>query len=77
MQLAQLLERMVDAGASDLHLRVPSPPVLRIDGALILQEDLPQLMAANIEMVSVTKAVAFGYLDVEELQMGGLQAVVT
>jgi len=30
----ELFELMVDKGASDLHLWVPSPPVLRIDGVL-------------------------------------------
>jgi twitching motility protein PilT len=41
MNIDELLHEMVDKGASDLHLRVPSPPVLRIDGALNPLEDLP------------------------------------
>jgi len=36
----ELFELMVEKGASDLHLRVPSPPVLRIDGVLTPLEDL-------------------------------------
>jgi twitching motility protein PilT len=28
------LHRLVDVGGSDLHLKVPSPPVMRIDGAM-------------------------------------------
>ncbi|HHI03002.1 MAG: type IV pili twitching motility protein PilT [Candidatus Zixiibacteriota bacterium] len=32
--LRQLLEEMVKAGASDLHLTVGSPPVIRVDGKL-------------------------------------------
>jgi len=47
--LLELFELMVDKGASDLHLKVPSPPVLRIDGVLIPQEDLPPLTAENVE----------------------------
>ena len=38
----ELFELMVDKGASDLHLWVPSPPVLRIDGVLTpLSEFVP------------------------------------
>jgi twitching motility protein PilT len=42
---------MVDKGASDMHLRVPSPPVFRIDGILVPQEDLLPLATKDIEMV--------------------------
>lgn len=49
MQVDELLKRMVDEGASDLHLTVPSPPVLRINGMLIRQEDSPSLTAKDIE----------------------------
>jgi twitching motility protein PilT len=49
MQIDELLKRMVDGGASDLHLKVPSPPVFRIDGLLIPQEDLPPLASEDIE----------------------------
>ena len=51
MQLNELLKLMVDQSASDLHLRVPNPPVLRIDGALMPQEDLSALTAEDIETV--------------------------
>jgi twitching motility protein PilT len=51
MQIDELLKLMVDKGASDLHLKVPSPPVLRIDGVLIPQEDLPPATPKDIEMV--------------------------
>jgi twitching motility protein PilT len=49
MQIDELLKQMVDRGASDLHLKVPSPPVFRIDGLLIPQEDLPPLASEDIE----------------------------
>ncbi|MDY6892096.1 MAG: type IV pilus twitching motility protein PilT [Chloroflexota bacterium] len=39
MDIDGLLRRMVDEGASDLHLRVPSRPVMRIDGVLRQMED--------------------------------------
>jgi len=51
MQIDELLKRMVDSGASDLHLKVPSPPVFRIDGLLIPQEDWPSLASRDIELV--------------------------
>ncbi len=41
MDIEELLHVMVERGASDLHLRVPSPPVLRIDGDLKPLEELP------------------------------------
>lgn len=50
-QLDHLLKLMVDKGASDLHLKVPSPPVLRIDGSLVIQEDMPRLIASDIESI--------------------------
>ncbi len=46
-----LLKLMVDNRASDLHLRVPSPPVLRIDGTLTPLQDLPPITAQDVEMV--------------------------
>jgi len=41
MTVNELLKLMVEKEASDLHLRVPSPPVLRIDGELWPLEELP------------------------------------
>ena len=35
--------------ASDLHLRVPSPPVLRIDGDIVPIQDFPSLKPGDIE----------------------------
>ncbi len=51
MEIEQLLRLTVDKGASDLHLRVPSPPVLRIDGILVPQEDLPPVTAEDTQTV--------------------------
>ncbi len=45
----ELLKVMVEKGASDLHLRVPSPPVLRIDGRLLPQTELPTMTPELIE----------------------------
>jgi twitching motility protein PilT len=50
MKIDELLKLMVNKGASDLHLTVPSPPVLRIDGVLTPQEDLPPVTAKDVEL---------------------------
>ncbi len=51
MEIDELLSRTQDSGASDLHLRVASPPVFRIDGTLIPQQDLPPLTLEQIETI--------------------------
>ena len=53
MEVDELLRRMVEVNASDLHLRVPSRPVFRIDGILkplddhdeVTPEDVKQALA--------------------------------
>ena len=47
--ITDFLILMVAENASDLHLRVPSPPVLRIDGMLIPQNQYPDLTPEDIE----------------------------
>ena len=39
MDLNALLARLIEVGGSDLHLKVSSPPMGRVDGALIQVED--------------------------------------
>jgi twitching motility protein PilT len=48
LNVSDLLRRMVDAEASDLHMKAGSPPVLRIHGGLTLQE-LPKLTVEAME----------------------------
>jgi len=50
MQVDALLKLMIDKGASDLHLRVPSVPVLRIDGVLVPQQDMPPVTPEDTQM---------------------------
>jgi twitching motility protein PilT len=50
MQVDELLKLMVNKGASDLHLTVRRPPVLRIDGVLTPQEDLPPMTVKDVEL---------------------------
>ena len=45
----ELFELMVEKGASDLHLRVPSPPVFRIDGVLTPMDHLPKITNEYVE----------------------------
>ena len=67
MEINELLKLMVNKGASDLHLTVPSPPVLRIDGTLVPQEDLSPLTAKDVELVleQVTNQEQKSYFDRE------------
>jgi twitching motility protein PilT len=49
MEIDDLLNLVIDKGASDLHLRVDSRPVLRIDGKLIPQDNFPPLTEDEVE----------------------------
>lgn len=51
MDITQLLKLMVDEGASDLHLKVPNPPVLRVNGVLVPQEAQGPLSAADVRAI--------------------------
>jgi twitching motility protein PilT len=54
-EMNDLLELMVDQGASDLHLQVGQPPTLRLSGGMV-PIDGPQLTPADTEklMLSIT-----------------------
>ncbi|TFG47208.1 MAG: type IV pilus twitching motility protein PilT [Dehalococcoidia bacterium] len=49
MKAEELLRAMVKAGASDLHLKVPNPPIFRIDGALKRQTNFAILNPSDME----------------------------
>ena len=51
VQIDELLELAVNKGATDLHLKVPCPPVLRIDGTLVRQEDFLPLTPEDIQSI--------------------------
>ena len=51
MHIDELLKLMVDKKASDLHLKVGSFPVFRIDGVLIRQEHLQKVDLNDIESI--------------------------
>jgi twitching motility protein PilT len=50
-EINELLKLMVKSGASDLHLQVDSPPVLRIDGELKPLVDMVPLIATDLESI--------------------------
>ncbi|MBD3404080.1 PilT/PilU family type 4a pilus ATPase [candidate division GN15 bacterium] len=56
INLRELLEQMVKMGASDLHLTVGSPPVVRVDGKL---QRLPYDMLTS----EMTKKLAYSMLN--------------
>src|SRR5213080_2901342 len=51
MELNPLLRRAVELGASDIHLKVGVPPILRRDGALGPLEEAPVLIDRDAETV--------------------------
>ena len=64
MQINDLLNTMVERKASDLHIKVGRPPLLRIDGK-ITQMELPVLTEADVEeiifvMMSQRQRTKFG-----------------
>ena len=54
MDLHSLLRHAVDGGASDVHLKVGQPPILRHDGALRAAEGWPPLTDRQLEEVLAT-----------------------
>jgi twitching motility protein PilT len=50
--LEDLLKRAVDSNASDVHFKVGSPPVMRIDGELHRMQDLPSLKPNDTEAIA-------------------------
>jgi twitching motility protein PilT len=59
MDIIELLRLMVEKRASDLHLRVPSVPVLRVDGELLPLTNMPQVTMEDVES-------AFDYITTPE-----------
>src|SRR6266508_5450679 len=59
MDLNAVLRRAVESGASDVHLKVGQPPILRFDGDLAPLSDFPKLGDAELLAVldEVTTAV--------------------
>jgi twitching motility protein PilT len=60
LHILHLLKAMVETGASDLHITVNHPPMLRIDGAMI------GMSKANILTPEVTKELCYAVLSEEQ-----------
>ena len=51
LDVKDTLTKLVEMNGSDLHLRVPSPPVFRVDGELIVTQDSPALNKEDTEQI--------------------------
>ena len=51
MELDKLLKLVLEKRASDLHLDVGSPPVLRINGILLPQEEIPPFSRTDVQTI--------------------------
>ncbi|MEW6233634.1 MAG: type IV pilus twitching motility protein PilT [Chloroflexota bacterium] len=51
MGIQDMLRRMIEVNASDLHLKVASRPVLRINGQLVVGEDMPVQTPKSLEEI--------------------------
>jgi twitching motility protein PilT len=51
IRLPALLAHLVDVGASDLHLKVPAPPVVRVHGRLRSVPDQPAVTRGDTERI--------------------------
>jgi twitching motility protein PilT len=58
MDLNALLARAVELGASDIHLKLGRPPVLRRDGAVLPLDEWPPLGEPELEAVLATVTAA-------------------
>ncbi len=52
IEIDNMLRAAVKLGASDLHLKVGSPPVLRVDGRLIFIKDAPRVSDKDIRRIA-------------------------
>jgi len=48
LNIDELLKLMVDAKASDLHIKTPTVPVIRVDGRLIRQEQFKSVTPEDV-----------------------------
>lgn len=63
LRIELLLEEVIKKKASDLHIQVGLPPVLRIDGSLVPISGMSKLTEENVE------ALVFAILDDEQKQI--------
>ncbi|MBM3290734.1 MAG: type IV pili twitching motility protein PilT, partial [Candidatus Hydrogenedentes bacterium] len=51
ISIRELLQKMTEQGASDLHIAVGSPPILRIHGLLEPLNEYPKLMPEDTQEI--------------------------
>lgn len=51
MNVKELLTFMAEQDASDLHLRVPAPPMLRVDGELVAGESMERVSPQDVDSI--------------------------
>jgi len=51
MHIDELLRSAIENGASDLHLAVAVPPIVRINGELVPQDSQPSLTASDMDQI--------------------------
>lgn len=61
-EIDSLLKLMADRGSSDLHIKVGSPPAVRLNAKLVVLRDLPSLTA------EATHKLAIGMMDERQQQ---------
>ncbi|MGB2953915.1 MAG: PilT/PilU family type 4a pilus ATPase [Gaiellaceae bacterium] len=74
MELNSILRRAVELGASDVHLKLGQPPVLRRDGELSALDDAPAMLESDLETALATltelmPAKLVGFHDTGELDL--------
>jgi twitching motility protein PilT len=52
IEINNILRGAIKVGASDIHLKAGSPPVLRVDGALIFIKEAPQLSQEDMRKIA-------------------------
>ena len=63
VKIEPMLEEVIKQNASDLHIQVGEPPMLRVDGSLRAITDAPELSADDLE------ALIFSILDDEQKEI--------
>lgn len=67
ISVRELLQKMIEAGASDLHIAVGSPPILRIHGLLEPMHEYPRLQPDDTQEIiySVMTEEQIAYFEAE------------
>ena len=70
MHINELLKIMLDQNSSDLHIGTCQKPVMRINGDLVVQENMPELSDEDMQQILLNVASA------EQVAAGQLRKLV-